>query len=84
MVCFYQYFCIDVIASIGNTNNKLEEKLLEYIAHLQSQAENVEGIIGLNLCLTARCLHFLNDLFPRDEMCPSTNRLLNYNKYFKE
>ncbi len=75
------HLLLDVIASIGVPDKKYEKKLLNYIAKLQSYADNTEGIIGLNLCLTARCLHNLNNKYPSDEMCPISNRLLNYEQY---
>ncbi len=78
------HLLLDVIASIGYSSKKVEEKLLHYIVQLQAQAEANDGTIGLNLCLTARCLHFLNNTFPMDEMCPSTNRLLNFNQYINK
>lgn len=77
------HLLLDVIASIGTSDTNLENRLLEYIVNLQSHAEKVEGTIGLNLCLTARCLHYVNNKYPSDDMCPSSNRLLNYEQYLK-
>ena len=75
---------LDVIIGICYIDNNIEHKLLNYIHRLQEEAGKVDGTIGLNLCLSARCLHsLLPKKYPKDHMCPSSNRLLNYQSYEK-
>ena len=72
-----------VIPFLENKNSNLEIKLLDYVKKLQLNSLFVDGAIGLNLCLTARCLHKLNPKkFPLDDMSHKDNKLLNYHAYF--